>query len=146
MEQLRISGLEIDPVTSMPLVVLEIVSRGRYFPLWIGLFEANSIALELEKIKTPRPMTHDLLKNVIVAMEGTVSRVALVELRKHTFYAVVYLLKDGKEIAIDSRPSDAFSLALRWDAPILVSESVLETCPTFGSVDEMRKSRKDHEA
>jgi uncharacterized protein len=126
----------------MARIELKVVDDGRILPLWVGLFEANAIGLEIEEIVTPRPMTHDLLKNVIQTMGFVVDRVELTDIRDQTFFATIYVKKDGEEIAIDSRPSDAFSLALRWRAPIFVTDDVLERSETFPSIESWVESSK----
>jgi bifunctional DNase/RNase len=123
--EMKIKGLMIDPVTQMPIVMLRDPKSEAVLPIWVGLYEANAIALQLEKIKTPRPMTHDLLKNVIGELEAEVEKIVITELRENTFYAVIHLRKGGAALAIDSRPSDAIALALRVDAPIFVEEEVI---------------------
>src|SRR6202021_3374952 len=103
------------------------VARGWVFPIWVGAHEASAIALEMEKITTPRPMTHDLIKNVLTGLETQVHKVVVTELREDTFYAVIWLERGGEVISIDSRPSDALALALRVDCPIFVEDVVLKT-------------------
>jgi hypothetical protein len=124
--EMQIRGLMIDPLTSMPIVVLKEVASDAVLPIWVGIFEANAIALELEKSATPRPMTHDLLRNVTRGLNATVRKVVVSELRDDTFYAVIWMEHDGDAVAVDSRPSDAIALALRWDCPIYASRSVLD--------------------
>ena len=126
--EMRIRGLMLDPTTNMPIIVLKDVNSDSVLPIWVGVFEANAIALEIEKVSPPRPMTHDLLKNVIVGLGATVQRVVVTELRNDTFLAVIWATRDGGEpIVIDSRPSDAIALAMRTDCPIFVDEEVLKT-------------------
>lgn len=125
--EMKIRGLMPDPVTNMPIVVLKDVASDTVLPIWVGVYEANAIALEIEKFSSPRPMTHDLLKNVLVGMEAHVEKVVVTELKDDTFYAVIWLTRDGNHISIDSRPSDALALALRVDCPIYVEEEVLKT-------------------
>jgi bifunctional DNase/RNase len=124
--EMQIRGLMIDPLTNMPIVVLKDVSSDTVLPIWVGIFEANAIALELEKSTTPRPMTHDLLRNVTRGLNAVVRKVVVSELRDDTFYAVIWMEHDGETVAIDSRPSDAIALALRWDCPIYASRLVLD--------------------
>ena len=131
--RIEIEQLTIDPVSQMPVVVLRIPDRDKVFPFWVGVFEANGIATELEGISAPRPMTHDLLKNTIQAMGGTVTRVAITDLRNGTFFAGVFIHLNGEELVIDARPSDAFSLALRCHAPMFVDTKVLERVEVFDS-------------
>jgi bifunctional DNase/RNase len=142
--EMKIRGLILDPVTSMPIVVLKDDATESVLPIWVGVPEANAIALEIEKVTTPRPMTHDLLKNLLVGLETAVRKVVVTELRDETFFAVIWLERDGQIISIDSRPSDALALALRMDCPIFVEEEVLKTSKVVSvsepaTADEMRK-------
>jgi bifunctional DNase/RNase len=123
--EMQIRGLMMDPVTNMPIVVLKDVASDMILPIWVGVFEANAIALELEKTTTPRPMTHDLLKNLAHGLNAHVRKVVVSELRDDTFYALIWLEQGGDTIALDARPSDAIALALRWDCPIYVHRDVL---------------------
>ena len=125
--EMTIRGLLLDPVTQMPIVVLKDVGGDSVLPIWVGAYEAQAIQLELEKVSTPRPMTHDLIKNVLTGLETQVHKVVVTELREDTFYAVIWLERGGEVISIDSRPSDALALALRVDCPIFVEEIVLKT-------------------
>ena len=122
---MSVRGLTLDPVTNTPIVILKAEGGTRLLPIWIGLFEANAIALEMEKIATPRPMTHDLLKNLIELLDARVERVVVDNLRDNTFYASIYLRASGEERRLDARPSDAIALALRTGAPIAVTRDVL---------------------
>jgi bifunctional DNase/RNase len=124
--EMVIRGLMMDPVTNMPIVVLKDVSSDMVLPIWVGIFEANAIALELEKTATPRPMTHDLLQNMARGLNAQVQKVVVSELRDDTFYAVIWMDHAGEMVAMDARPSDAIALALRWDCPIYVNREVLE--------------------
>jgi bifunctional DNase/RNase len=123
--EMSIQGLQVDPITNMPVVILKDKGSERKLPIWVGLFEANAIAMQIENIATARPMTHDLLKNVIRDLDGSVERIVVSDLKDNTFYAVIHLRVRGEAIAIDSRPSDAIALALRTHAPILVDEAVI---------------------
>jgi hypothetical protein len=125
--EMQIRGLMMDPVTNMPIIVLKDVGSDLVLPIWVGIFEANAIALELEKTATPRPMTHDLLQNLARGLNAHVRKVVVSEMRDDTYYAVIWMEQSGETIALDSRPSDAIALALRWDCPIYVSRAVLET-------------------
>jgi uncharacterized protein len=125
--EMKIRGLMMDPVTNMPIVVLKDVSSDTVLPIWVGIYEANAIALEIEKVTTPRPMTHDLIKNVLTGLEAQVHKVVVSELRDDTFFAVIWLERQGNVVSVDSRPSDALALALRVDCPIYVDEDVLKT-------------------
>jgi len=123
--EVQIRGLMLDPVTNMPIVVLKDVASELVLPIWVGVFEANAIALELEKAALPRPMTHDLLRNMARGLNGTVTKVVISDLRDDTFYATVWMRQGEDEITLDARPSDAIALALRWDCPIYVAERLL---------------------
>ncbi|MBS1798750.1 MAG: bifunctional nuclease family protein [Acidobacteria bacterium] len=124
--EMQIRGLMMDPVTNMPIIVLKDVAGDAVLPIWVGIFEANAIALELEKTATPRPMTHDLMQNMARNLNAEVRKVVVSELRDDTFYAVIWLDHAGETVAMDARPSDAIALALRWDCPIYVNREVLE--------------------
>jgi bifunctional DNase/RNase len=123
--EMKIRGLMMDPVTNMPIVILK-DSSDTVLPIWVGIYEANAIALEIEKVSTPRPMTHDLIKNVLTGLDTLVHKVVVTELREDTFYAVIWLEREGRVISVDSRPSDALALALRVDCPIFVEDEVLK--------------------
>lgn len=123
--EVQIRGLMLDPVTNMPIVVLKDIASDLVLPIWVGVFEANAIALELEKTAMPRPMTHDLLRNVARSLGASVTRVVVSDLKDDTFLATVWMEQDGEAIAVDARPSDAIALALRADCPIYVSKRVL---------------------
>ena len=123
--EVQIRGLMLDPVTNMPIVVLKDVASDLVLPIWVGVFEANAIALELEKTTTPRPMTHDLLRNMAKGLNAVVDRVVVSDLREDTFYATIWMTQGGDAVAMDARPSDAIALALRWDCPIFVANKVL---------------------
>lgn len=141
--EMKIRSLVMDPVTNMPIVVLKDVSGDAVLPIWVGVYEANAIALEIEKVATPRPMTHDLIKNLLHGLDTCVRKVVVTELKEDTFYAVIWLERDGQVISIDSRPSDALAVALRLDCPIFVEEEVLKSSrPALSdrvSSDELRK-------
>jgi uncharacterized protein len=125
--EMKIRGLMMDPVTNMPIVVLKDLNGNTILPIWVGIYEANAIALEIEKVSTPRPMTHDLIKTLLLGLGTGIRKVVVSELKDDTFYAVIWLDKDGDLISVDSRPSDALALALRLDCPIYVDESVLKS-------------------
>jgi hypothetical protein len=131
MVKMEIKGLLMDPVSNMPVVVLRDAENGVFLPIWVGIFEANAIAIQMEKIATPRPMTHDLLKNLIGELDATVERIVINDLRDNTFFARIHLLRGGTRWDVDSRPSDAIALALRVDAEIFVEEEVLEKSKTL---------------
>jgi bifunctional DNase/RNase len=134
--EMKIRGLMMDPVTNMPIVVLKDVNGDTVLPIWVGVYEANAIALEIEKVVTPRPMTHDLIKNVLVGLETQVHKIVVSELREDTFYAVIWLEHAGHIISVDSRPSDALALALRLDCPIYVEDEVLKSSKLASSINE----------
>jgi uncharacterized protein len=123
--EMQIRGLMMDPVTNMPIVVLKDLRSDLVLPIWVGIFEANAIALELDKTTTPRPMTHDLLRNVTRGLNAVVKKVVVSELKDDTFYAVIWMEQAGEAVTLDARPSDAIALALRWDCPIYVHRDVL---------------------
>jgi bifunctional DNase/RNase len=134
--EMKIRGLMMDPVTNMPIVVLKDVQGTAILPIWVGVYEANAIALEIEKVQTPRPMTHDLLKNVLLGLEVQVHKVVVSELKDDTFYAIIWMERGGEMISMDSRPSDALALALRLDCPIFVNEQVLKNSKVASAVSE----------
>jgi hypothetical protein len=121
-----IAGLTVDPLTNSPIVILKEIGGERTLPIWIGLLEATAIASELEGIKFSRPMTHDLLKNIMSLMDVKVNKIEVSDLKNNTYFALIYLDHKGKEISIDARPSDALALSLRMGAPIFVSEDVIK--------------------
>ncbi|GMR22139.1 MAG: bifunctional nuclease family protein [Acidobacteriota bacterium] len=125
--EMTIKGLMIDPITNMPIVILKDKEGDRVLPIWVGVFEANAIALQIENISTPRPMTHDLLRNILSEIEADVQRIVVCELKENTFYAMIYLDREGQTMAVDARPSDAIALALRTKAPIFVEDDVVES-------------------
>ena len=133
--EMTIKGLMLDPITNTPIVILKDKDGDRVLPIWVGLFEANAIALQIENVATPRPMTHDLLRNIITDLDGRVDRIVVSDLNENTFYAVVHLTVRGERVAVDARPSDAIALALRTRAPIMVEETVIENAKNvdFGS-------------
>lgn len=134
--EMKIRGLMMDPMTNMPMVVLKEVSGSSILPIWVGIYEANAIALEIEKVLTPRPMTHDLIKLLLTGLETGVRKVVVSDLKEDTYYAVIWLEKEGELISVDSRPSDALAIALRLDCPIYVDDTVLKTSKAAGTVSE----------
>jgi len=140
--EMKIRGLMMDPVTNMPIVVLKDTQGGAILPIWVGIYEANAIALEIEKVQTPRPMTHDLLKNVLLGLNVHVHKVVVNDLREDTFYALIWFEREGQMMSIDSRPSDALALALRVDCPIFVEEEVLKTSKNSGPLSEKTSSEE----
>jgi uncharacterized protein len=134
--EMTVKGLTLDPLTNMPIVILKDRDDKRVLPIWIGLFEANAIALELEKIPTPRPMTHDLIKDILSGLEATVTKIVVNDLKNNTFYASIYIALNGQSITVDSRPSDAIALALRIGAPIYVSAEVVSKARSIDMTQE----------
>ena len=135
--EMKIRGLMMDPVSNMPIVVLKDVQGTAILPIWVGVYEANAIALEIEKVATPRPMTHDLIRNLLFGLDACVTKVVVSDLRDDTFYAMIWLDRQGEAISVDSRPSDALAVALRLDCPIYVDESVLKTSKAAHAVAEV---------
>ncbi len=136
--EFKIKGLMMDPVTNSPIVVLQDASSDTLLPIWVGIFEANAIALQIEKVDTPRPMTHDLIKGLLNHLNAKVTKIVVTELKDNTFYALIFLSVNGKVITVDARPSDAIALALRTDSPIYVTDDVLAksastTSPTLSA-------------
>lgn len=125
--EVRIRGLMMDPATNMPIVVLKDVASESVMPIWVGIFEANAIAIEIEKVAAPRPMTHDLARNLIHYLRGRLERVVITEIKNDTFYSVLWLRQGDETVTIDARPSDAIALALRADCPIYVAEEVMQS-------------------
>ena len=125
--EMRIRQLLIDPSNNTPIVVLKDVNSDTLLPIWVGMYEANAIAMEIEKVSTPRPMTHDLIKNVLAGLDAHVHKIVVTELKDDTFFAVIWMEREGRIVSVDSRPSDALALALRVDCPIYVDEEVLKT-------------------
>lgn len=134
--EMKIRGLMMDPMTNLPVVILKEACGNGILPIWVGVHEANAIALEIERVVTPRPMTHDLLKNFLVGLQAHVQKVVVTGIKDETFYAVIWLDRDGGLVSIDSRPSDAFALALRLDCPIFVEEAVLKASKANASRDD----------
>ncbi|HEY3840669.1 MAG TPA: bifunctional nuclease family protein [Bryobacteraceae bacterium] len=134
--EMKIRGLMMDPVTNMPIVILKDVGSNTVLPIWVGVYEANAIALEIEKVSTPRPMTHDLIKSLLLGLHTGIRKVVVSELKEDTFYALIWLERDGEMISVDSRPSDALALALRLDCPIFVEDAVLKSSKATTSVSD----------
>ena len=128
--EMTIKGLMVDPITNMPIIILRDKEGGRVLPIWVGVYEANAIAMQMENVTTPRPMTHDLLKNVIADLKADIEKIVVSDLKENTFYALIYLVVNGEPVAIDSRPSDAIALALRARAPIYVEDRVIDHAKT----------------
>jgi bifunctional DNase/RNase len=129
--EMSIKGLMVDPITNMPIIILRDAAGERVLPIWVGIFEANAIALQIENIATPRPMTHDLLRNVIQDLKAAVEKIVVCDLKENTFYALIYLRIGDNLVAIDARPSDAIALAIRVRAPIFVEDGVMESARTI---------------
>lgn len=148
---MKVEGLTLDPVTNMPIIILRDLEGDRSLPIWIGIFEANAIALEMEKVSPPRPMTHDLIKNIFDSVDANVTKICISDLKDNTFYAVITVQVGETSVEIDSRPSDAIAVALRTNATILVEEKVLSEAKTFdispdaalGEDDQWKKWIKD---
>jgi bifunctional DNase/RNase len=140
--EMTIKNLMIDPLTNMPIIILRDKDGQRVLPIWVGVFEANAIALQIENVATPRPMTHDLLKNIIQDLKAEIQKVVVSDLRENTFYAVIYLDAHGETVAIDARPSDAIALALRAQAPFYVEDTVLANAKTVDLIPEKRDSEQ----
>ena len=140
--EMKIKGLVVDPISKMPIVVLEDTNKQRMLPIWIGVFEANAIALKIENISTPRPMTHDLIKNFLKKLQISVEKIVVNDVRDNTFYALIHCLYNNKRLIIDSRPSDAIALALRTDAPIYVEEEVVNKAHSLKFDENLEDSEK----
>lgn len=138
--QMAVGGLTLDPVTKTPIVILKDMDNKINLPIWIGLLEATAMATELEGIKMARPMTHDLLKNMLAEMGCSVESIEITELKENTYYALVYLNVAGREFVIDSRPSDAIALALRTKSPIYVAKAVLEASSILQQSEEGKET------
>jgi bifunctional DNase/RNase len=123
--EMKVKGLVVDPISKMPIVVLENPRDEQILPIWIGVFEANAIALTIENVPTPRPMTHDLLKSFLDKLEIAIDKIVVNDVRNNTFYALIHCRRAGQEMVVDSRPSDAIALALRMSSPIYVEEEVV---------------------
>lgn len=135
--EVKIRGLMMDPNSGTPIIILKDVNSDVMLPIWVGAYEANAVALEIEKIAPQRPMTHDLLRNLIVELGAEVNRIVITELRDNTFFAVIEMKKiSGETILLDSRPSDAIALALRVDSPIFVDEEVIKASRAVGGKAE----------
>jgi uncharacterized protein len=142
--EMTIKGLMVDPITNSPIVILRDKGGQKVLPIWVGIFEANAIALQIENVSTPRPMTHDLLRNVIQDLRASVQKVVVCDLQENTFYALIYLALNGDTVAIDARPSDAIALALRTRAPIFVEDSVLDNAKTVDAAPEKADADRLH--
>ncbi len=139
---MKIKGLVVDPLSKMPIIVLEDLRSERILPIWIGIFEANAIALKIENISTPRPMTHDLLKSFLEKIDIIIQKIVVNDVRDNTFYALIHCLHKGQLMLIDSRPSDAIALALRVEAPIFVEDSVVSKAHSLKFDENLEDSEK----
>ena len=140
--EMKIKGLVVDPISKMPIVVLEDLNNEKILPIWIGVFEANAIALKIENISTPRPMTHDLVKNFLEKLNISIEKVVVNDVRDNTFYAMIHCRYKDQTITIDSRPSDAIALSLRVDAPIFVEDEVVKKAHSLKFDDNLEDSEK----
>ena len=134
--EMTIKGLMIDPITNMPIIILRDQDGQRLLPIWVGVFEANAIALQIENVQTPRPMTHDLLKSMIEHLDARVERIVVCALKENTFYATIHITVGDQALAVDARPSDAIALALRTQSPIFVEEAVIQNARSVESGKE----------
>lgn len=147
--EVKVRGLILDPTSNSPIVILKDLSSDSMLPIWIGVCEANAIAMEMEKAVAQRPMTHDLMKNIMDQLGARVDKVVISDLVENTFYSVIVLSSDGKRILIDARPSDAIAVALRTDSPIFVSEHVMRNSKNtisgteFDEIEERRPPEDD---
>ena len=140
--EMKIKGLVVDPISKMPIVVLEDLKSERILPIWIGVFEANAIALKIENISTPRPMTHDLVKNFLDKLNISVEKIVVTDVRDNTFYAMIHCRCNDQVITIDSRPSDAIALSLRANAPIFVEDEVVKKAHSLKFDENLEDSEK----
>jgi bifunctional DNase/RNase len=135
MVEMKVEGLTLDPLTNMPIIILKDLAGDKALPIWVGYFEANAIALEIEKINTPRPMTHDLLNNMISSLQAKIKHILVTDLKDNTFFAEISVIQNGSDMTIDCRPSDAIALALRSKSPIFVEEKVIESAKSLDLPD-----------
>ncbi len=140
--EMNVSGIALDPFTNSPIVILKSQTGEKILPIWIGYTEASSIAMELEKTPRPRPITHDLLKNLLEKTGYNLTKIEVTDLKDNTFYAAIYLKKDNEEIVLDARPSDAIAIAIRMNAPIFVNEKVIESAQKI-EIQEDKDAIKD---
>src|SRR5260370_7227344 len=141
--EMKIRGLMMDPVTDMAMVVLKDGGGNSILPIWVGIYEANAIALEIEKVSTPRPMTHDLIKTLLLGLGTGMRKVVVSELKDDTFYAVIWLEKEGELISVDSRPSDALALALRLDCPIFGDDAGLKSSTQSAAISDKMNNNEE---
>jgi len=140
--RMEVKGLLVDPTSNLPIVLLRDRESDLFLPIWIWGFEANAIAIHIEGVETPRPMTHDLLRTLLLDLDARVERVVITDLRDNTFYAEIHLLAGKRELTVDSRPSDALALALRVEAPILVARSVLEKAQAIDLTERLSQDER----
>lgn len=140
--EMSIKGLMVDPVTNMPIVILHDAEGQRVLPIWMGVFEANAIALQIENVSPPRPMTHDLLRNVIHDLKADVRKIVVSDLKDNTFYAIIHLVAQGEPVVIDARPSDAIALALRVRAPIYAEDAVIDQAKSMNITPDKADSER----
>jgi hypothetical protein len=140
--RMEVKGLLVDPTSNLPIVLLRDRESDLFLPIWIGVFEANAIAIHIEGVEAPRPMTHDLLRTVLRELNARVERVVITDLRDSTFYAEIHLITATRQLTVDSRPSDALALALRVDAPILVARSVLERAQAIDLTERLSQDER----
>ena len=143
LREFMIKGLILDPVNNSPVVILQDKEETTILPIWIGVFEANAIAIELEHIETPRPMTHDLIRSLLKELAASVERIVVTDLLDSTYYAEIHLLADGRKFLVDSRPSDAMAIAVRMNAPIFVSSEVILKSQSFSIADKANWTEED---
>ena len=136
LHEMKVSGIAIDPFTNTPIIILKDLNGDKMLPIWIGFMEASSIAMELEKTPRLRPLTHDLLKNILDDLDYKVSKVELTDLKDNTYYATIHLKKMDDVHILDSRPSDAIAIAIRTSSQIFVHESVIESSKQIQAIDE----------
>ena len=140
--EMTIKGLMVDPITNMPIVILRDEGGDNVLPIWVGIFEANAIALQIENVTTPRPMTHDLLRNLISDLNGSVEKIVVCDLKENTFYALIHVRVHGESVAVDARPSDAIALALRVSAPIYVEDTVVRNAKNLDFAPDKADSER----
>ena len=140
--QMKVSGIALDPFTNTPIVILKDSTNEKTLPIWIGFMEASSIAMELEKTPRIRPITHDLVRDLIEKLGFLVSKIEVTDLRNDTFYASLHLKRESEEYVLDARPSDAIAIALRTDSPIFVNEEVLNKSKSI-EIDEDREKLEE---
>ena len=142
--EMTIKGLMVDPITNTPIIILRDTDGQRVLPIWVGVFEANAIALQIENVTTPRPMTHDLLRNVIHDLKADILKIVVSDLKENTFYALIHLQVNGEQVAVDARPSDAIALALRARAPIYVEDWVIDNAKSIDFAPEKGDAERLH--